>query len=127
RDLAPRAVTDVDEPVRRQTVERGAIVRVALALPDRRRVGLEAEPLEVLEECTLESGATADPVVVFEPQQHPAAEGARQPPDPDRIGGMAEVEAPGRRRREAGRPAGAERGDAAGRVARRGHRSGSTR
>ena len=46
-------------------------------------------------------GAAALAVVVLDPQDHPAAEAPREAPDVDRVGEMAEVEAAGRRRREA--------------------------
>ena len=56
------------------------IDRAALALPYDRTVGREAEPFEILEQRSLEFGAAARPVVVFDAQQHAAAVLARAKP-----------------------------------------------
>ena len=70
--------------------------------PRWRKVGREAEPLEVVEDAALELRPRPLAVVVLDPQPHLAAGVPRKPPDVDRVEEMAEVQMAGGRGGEAG-------------------------
>jgi hypothetical protein len=74
----------------------------ALALTDRRFVGDEPEPVEILEYGALELGPAALRVVILDPQQDAAAPRARNAPDLSRAENVSEMEIPGRCGCEAG-------------------------
>ena len=58
----------------------------------RRLIGHESEPVEIIEQRQLIFLATATAVMILDAQQHASAECAREPPYPDGVDGMAEVE-----------------------------------
>jgi hypothetical protein len=64
-------------------------------------MGDEAEPVEVVKQRHFVLRPAAIAIVIFDPQQHLAAARARLAPYRERVGDMAEVELPGRRRGEA--------------------------
>lgn len=69
---------------------------------DRRRVGLETEPLEVVEDSGLEAIARAPAVVVLDAEQHSAAVAAGQSPHVDGVDQVSQVEEPCGCRRKPG-------------------------
>ena len=58
------------------------------------RVGLEAEPVEVLEDGRLVLGTAADAIVVLDAQQHAPARRPRHAPHADGVHDVAEVQVP---------------------------------
>ena len=107
----PRAVAPVDQlrarqPHHRVRVALGPIHLAARALAgraerrDRRRVGDEPEPLEVIEDARLEFAPCPRLVVILDAQVDEAAERPRDAPDEDRVDEVSEMEMSGRRRRE---------------------------
>src|SRR5258707_12548964 len=101
-DVGAGAEAGIDQPERAQLLERGGISRGALGLDDRWPIPCEAEPMQVLFNARNELGAAARPVEVFDPQQELTAALARRGVADDGAKRMAEMEPPGRRRREAG-------------------------
>ena len=74
--------------------------------------GLEAQPLQVLQDGSLVLGPAALAVVVLNAKQHLAAKQAGDPPDIQHVGGMAKMQVPGGARRKPGDGAGRTRGAA---------------
>ena len=66
-----------------------------LALADRRLVGGEPEPREILEDGGVVSRARADGIVVLDAQQHAAVAAPRNAPDVRRVDDVPEVEEAG--------------------------------
>ena len=80
----PGAVAAVDEALGLERRQRVAVRRVIVRLAHRPEIRPEPEPLEVLEERRVVLGPAALPVVVLDPQQHPAARRPRRCPTPRR-------------------------------------------
>jgi len=103
-DVLARALARVDVGRGAQAVER-ALVRVGrLALSEQRQessIGLESEPVEILENRGFVLRAAADAIVVLDAKQHASTERTSDTPDVDRVDDMPEVEEPRWRRREA--------------------------
>jgi len=118
-ELASRAVAGVDEPLRDERGQRVEINQPTVALPalrgpaaktrSREDVGCESEPIEIVEHRRFELRLAALAIVIFDAQQHAAAERTREPPDENGVDGVADVEEAGRGRGEARE----RRGDAA--------------
>jgi hypothetical protein len=101
-DLAARTRTGVDPTLGHQSAERRLVDPGAIALALGRRVGGEAEPLEVLEQGSFELGSGANPIVILDAEQDSTAEGTGDPPDMEGVEDMAEMQEAGGRRRETG-------------------------
>ena len=69
-DRRPRAIARIDQTLPAQALEGLLIDRTTLALPDRRLVGGEAEPREILEDRVLEVTPAALSIVVLDAQQN---------------------------------------------------------
>ena len=65
-DRRPRAIAHIDHTLPAQALERLLVDRAALTLPDRRLVGLEPEPREILEDRVLELTPAALSIVVLD-------------------------------------------------------------
>ena len=120
RDVASRAGAHIGEVASTQGGERGGVavfvirlslwMRVWRAVSRRAKavrtadVRHEAEPVEVVEQRVLVVSAASRAIVVLDPQQDVAAERPRDAPHMDRVDDVAEVQIPGRCRREAGAP-----------------------
>ena len=92
-DVGAGAEAGINEPVGAQPVERGGIVRDALRLDQRRRVGRDPEPRQILHDPRDEFGAAAAGVEILDPQQETLPRRARE----HRAIGVAKVEAARRR------------------------------
>src|SRR6185503_12432988 len=115
REGRASAVAGVDVGRPGQLLDGGRIDRAAIRLSIRRwpgselrrrgLVGAQPQTVEVVQERKLVLGPAALPVVILDAEQDAAAEASGKAPDVDRVGEVAEVEAAGRGRREAGRQA----------------------
>jgi hypothetical protein len=82
--------------VRRKLVEGRDVWCIVVGLADRPFVDREAEPGQVLQERRVVLRTGPDAIVVLDPQQDGTGRG--QPPDPDRVRDVTEMEIARRRR-----------------------------
>src|SRR5690606_5116525 len=101
-DLLARAVAPVRVPVGDEALEHLAIPVETLRLVDRRRVGVEAEPVETVDDRVDRGLRRALAVRVLDPEEILAAVVARVEPRVERRADAADVEITGRARGEAG-------------------------
>ena len=101
RNVGARTKAGVDQALMVETRERRRIVVAVFALPERRRRKAKPEPGEIVDDGGLELRLAARPVQVFDAQQHAAAQFAREALVDQRRIGVAEMERPIRRGREA--------------------------
>jgi hypothetical protein len=83
-------------------LQRLTVIRASVGLDQHRRVPIDAEPTQILFDARHELRAAAGLVEILDAQQEAAAAGARPGMPNDGAVGVAQVEPPGRRRREAG-------------------------
>src|SRR5436309_3208344 len=81
-----------------QRLERLCINVSAIALPDRRSIRNEPEPIQILENRRVEFGAAPPPIVVLDAQQQPVREFLHE----QGIDRVSQVKEAGRRRRKPG-------------------------
>ena len=113
-----------------QLLQRSSVGAAAVALAVRRgpaaqlrdgaEIRREAQPLQVLQGGRFVFGPRPAPVMVLQPKQHSATEGARDPPHVDRVGRVAEMQVPGGARCESGDRAGWKQAAERGQVERHG-------
>jgi leucyl/phenylalanyl-tRNA---protein transferase len=101
-DVLARAIAGVDTRRFTQPIECLLVHQRCVALSERRieaEIWLESEPGDILEQRSLVLRTATDAIVVFDAQQHAAADCTRDAPDVDRVDHMPEVKvARGRRR-----------------------------
>lgn len=106
-DIDPRTAAGVGQTARVQLREASLVARGVVTLSLARLTGAESggahaiwhqsQPVEIVEERLFVLGPTAAPIMIFHPQEHAAAEGSCDPPDPDGVRGMAQVQIARRR------------------------------
>jgi hypothetical protein len=69
----------------------GVVRRLSSEGCGRRHIRLEPEPRQVVEDASFEFGPATRAIVIFDAEQHIAAEGARDAPHPHRIHGVSQV------------------------------------
>jgi hypothetical protein len=90
-DVAPRTVARVDVLCASQVIEHVAVGLRRVALTEERRaalIGLESQPVEILEEGVLVLRPAADAIMIFKSQKHASAECPRHTP---RVNGIDDV------------------------------------
>ena len=99
-DVGAGAETGIDHAERLEPVERRAVIGEMLGLAAHLAVPIETEPGQILDDAGDELVAASRLVDVFDPQQELSAGVARPPPREQRGIGVAEMQPPGRARRE---------------------------
>jgi len=97
-DVGSRAVAGIDAPEFSKLLQRTLIHLVTLALAQKRAaafVGLESQPVEILEQRGDELGAGSDSIVILHAQHNTPAEGASHAPCVKRVDDVSEVEVAG--------------------------------
>ena len=98
RERRPGAVAWVHQPVVPKPIERSHVWRGVGPLSNGACIRLEPQPLEILQDRDVVLGPGAFAVVILDPKEDSASGGRRETPDPDRVGDVAEMEVPSRRR-----------------------------
>src|SRR5262245_2998066 len=106
QDVAARTLARVDEAHPPEFFKRLLIKFRTIALPTvaasrakgigRGGIGIETQPVEIVEDRVLELGPASLAIVIFDPQQHAAAKRSRHPPHVERIHDVTEMQAAGR-------------------------------